>query len=442
MNKEVDKNIQSSCNQECFFDKAKERCIFFIKKKFPSLFSSQNLSTEEDVKLQRAVQKYYKPYRNRKQIYMFILSKQVYIRCKNKKENRDGCISYVFEKLLNESKRFNIEQNSVVFETLKSKFEELEKLYQERKDTNLTKLIPQILLSSEEIETNTNYSQKDTAGAINNYIKKIITHYQSEKFDFKSREALIDNALLHLDEEKRNYFEYKVFEYRKKRQPNKNLLTIKEELKIFLNDEEISYLISAVLYEFMYKEKYFAFINKRIPLRVIDFYRRENTPNYITNQEDIVDEEEIFFDRENRDNLFKIIDKIASPAEKIILFLKFGIKLTNKIEKILDTFTHNEIYIIRLYLRGVGEITHQINQKVEILKEVLFNEMRDKRGKIIKGLREDRVLIEPQIVEKLYKIDPLTYKEISLLFGQQPKWANKKREQFFKRIEGIEYDRV
>lgn len=450
MIRKVDKNIQEiiekNSNQECFFKKAKTYCINFIKDNFSHL-SFENLSTLEDIKLQRSIQQYYKPYKNRKQIYMFILSKQIYNACKNKTQDKEGCINYVFEKLLNESQEFDIEQTSIVFKTLKSKFNELEKLYQETQNPNLTDIASNILLNSNDIEDDHNYSKEETAGAINNYIKKIVNYYQTENFDHKSREAFIDNAIFHLKEHKqRDYFEYKAFEYRKKRKqsrtPIKNLLTIENELLLFLNKEEISYLLSSVLSEFIYKEKFFAFINKRIPLRVIDFYRREKSlPNIEYQHEIIIDEEDTFLAKEDIKNLFKILDKIASPAEKIILFMKFGIKLTTKIEKVLDTFTHHEIYTIRLYIRGVEELTPEIHQKIKIVKEVLFNEMRDKKGEIIKGLKKDKVELKPQIVEKLYKIEPLTYKEISLLFGQQPKWANKKREQLFKRVEGIEYDR-
>ena len=445
MNDKLNEIFKDLCAEKCFFEKAKEGCKLFIKEKFPSL---SFISTSENIQLQRSIHSYCKPYKNRKQIYMFVLSKQIYIACKDQKQDKDGCLNYVFEKLLNESKKFDIEQSSTVFQTLKSKFDEIEKIYQETPTPNLTDIAHSTLLSSKDIiEDSDLYSSKDTAGAINNYIKKIVSYYHKEKFDPKSREAFVDNILLHLaDDDMRNYFEHKVFDYKKEKKQRKiltqNLLSIKDELELFLNQEEISYLISAILYEFSYKEKFFAFINKRIPMRIIDFYRREGTTSTIEYQDNIIDEEEIFFAKEESRDFFTIIDKIAYPAEKIILFLKFGIKLTKKIEEILDTFTHNEIYTIRLYLRGAGELTPQIDQKIKRLKEVLFSEMRDKKGKILKGLREDRVNLKPQIAEKLYKIEPLSYKEISLLFGQQPKWANKKREQFFKRIEGIEYDRV
>jgi hypothetical protein len=498
MNVKLDENIQENdkiedhINKECFFFKAQENCILLIKEKFSSFFFlSKKISTLELVTFTKAIYGYCKPHNNRKKIYMFVLSKQIYNSCKNQKRDKEGCISYVFDKLLNESKKFDIEQSSIIFQTVKTKFKELEELYRHKDNANLSSISSTILLNSKEIEeirSNSNYSQKESIGAINNYIKKIVKYYQTEKFDKKSREALIDNALLHIeDSEIRNYFKHKVFDYRKEQKQKKilieSLLSIESELLLFLSKEEISYILSSVLYEFIYKEQFFSFINKRIPFRITDFYRKNSSSsklkiikkqlmqlNWSTTQPIIMlthyqyhylkfiepiikyeltvsckkKSEEDSYELEVEDDvetLLNAIKKIASPAEQTILFLKFGLKLSEEVDSHITSFTNNDIYEIRLFIHCKTKLSLEINKKIENLKSALFNELKDKRGKNIRGIREDRMVLEAKIVEKLYKSEPLTYKEISLMFGQQPKWASKKKELFLKKLEGIKDDR-
>ena len=439
MNGNIDEFIKKYCNKECFFTKVKEKCISLFRS------SPKPTSTLESVAFQRKLQEHCKPYANRKKIYMFILSKQIYTACNRQKENKEGCISYLFDKLLEESKRFDIEQDSIVFQSVKLKFKELEELYRQSKYKELSDIVSNILVKSNEIEKSDDYTKEQTTGAINNYIKKIVRHYQTEAFDPKSREAFVDNALLHIeDKEVKNYFEHKVFNYRKRRKQKKipinPLLTIESELLLFLNQEEISYILSAVLYEFMHKEKFFSFINKRIPLRVIDFYRKNSTDFgksvYI---------EDDYFETDDTQDILEIYNskiKLCSKAEQIILSLKFGATLTPNIEKALLLFTKNDIYIIRLHVYKAGELTDKINNKIKRLQTIFFNEMRDKKGKILKGLKEENVILTAEIVEKIYFATPLSYKEISQIFGQQPKWASKKKELLLKRLEEVEYDRL
>ena len=438
MNGNIDEFIKKHCNKECFFTKVKEKCISLFRS------SPKPTSTLESVAFQRKLQEHCKPYANRKKIYIFILSKQIYTACNRQKENKEGCISYLFDKLLEESKRFDIEQDSIVFQSVKLKFKELEELYCQSRSKKLSDIVSDVLVDRNEIEKSDNYTKSQTTGAINNYIKKIVRHYQTEAFDPKSREAFVDNALLHIeDKEVKNYFEHKVFNYRKRRKqkkiPIKPLLTIESELLLFLNQEEISYILSAVLYEFMHKEKFFSFINKRIPLRVIDFYRKNST-NF--GESDYI--EDGYFETDDTQDILEIYNskiKLCSKAEQIILSLKFGATLTPNIEKALLLFK-NDIYTIRLHLYNAGELTDKINNKIKRLQTIFFNEMRDKKGKILKGLKEEKVILTAEIVEKIYFATPLSYKEISQIFGQQPKWASKKKESLLKRLEEVEYDRL
>ena len=438
MNSNIDEFIKRHCNKECFFTKIKKKCISLFRS------SPKPTSTLESVAFQRKLQEHCKPYANRKKIYMFILSKQIYTACNRQKENKEGCISYLFDKLLEESKRFDIEQDSIVFQSVKLKFKELEELYRQSKYKELSDIVSDVLVDRNEIEKSDNYTKSQTTGAINNYIKKIVRHYQTEAFDPKSREAFVDNALLHIeDKEVKNYFEHKVFNYRKRRKQKKipinPLLTIESELLLFLNQEEISYILSAVLYEFMHKEKFFSFINKRIPLRVIDFYRKNST-NF--GESDYI--EDGYFETDDTQDILEIYNskiKLCSKAEQIILSLKFGATLTPNIEKALLLFK-NDIYTIRLHLYNAGELTDKINNKIKRLQSIFFNEMRDKKGKILKGLKEEKVILTAKIVEKIYFATPLSYKEISQIFGQQPKWASKKKELLLKRLEEVEYDRL
>ncbi|MCH9739386.1 MAG: hypothetical protein K0U38_00900, partial [Epsilonproteobacteria bacterium] len=311
---------------------------------------------------------------------------------------------------------------------------------------------------------------------------------------------------------------------------------IEKELSLFLSQEEISYLLPTILYEFMYKEKFFKYINDYIPSRIIDYYRKNSILSDlkiqkkkikgklkklkffikkskitlvayqyhytefiepITFQEltasikgdsilDIDKEETFDFDRDdievalgvdrdsedeefleeleiieelnhvNQDEedgdgdsyqigvddkeenslvTYHKIMKLCTSAEQMILFLKFGIK-TKKVAMAIDRFTKHDIYLIRSYILGGDELTLEINQKIKRLKNWILDGMRDKKGKVLNELIYDEVIVTPKIVEKLYHAEPLSYKEISLMFGQQPKWASKKKERLLSRLEG------
>ncbi len=437
MSDEVDKIIKDSCSKNCFFTKIKERCLKLIQQKFPSINSKNTL---ELVEFERTTQAYCQPHKNRKKIYMTLLSKLVYRRCQKQPKNQDECVSYLFEKLLHESKQFDIEQESVVFRELQSKFKELEECYRQTENPKLDQLLSTILLSrTAEIASDANYSKEETIGTINGYLKKIIGYYQKELFDPQSREAFVDNALLHLeDEDMRNYFDHKVFDQRKERrkakQPLKPLLTMEAELQLFLNQEEISYLLAALLYEFMHKERFFNLINSRIKFRIIDFARRESSSPVDIDLENF-NEDNLEESDERLEIDLKRLRERSSSAEWIIFSLKFGTSLTDKIEEVLSHFTQEEILDTAFYAQGVKELSSTVGEKIEALRAVLFDEMKNLNHQILKELQYDKVELKPEIVKKIWSSEPLSYREISLLFGQQPKWANKKKELFQRRVQ-------
>jgi len=433
----IDKIIKKECNC-CFFNKAKDSCFSFIKEKFYSFFLLKKKSTIEHIELEKSILQQCKPHKNRKKIYIYILSKEIDRHCKKSQKDNDGCLNYVFDKFENEFRNFDAKYDSAVFMQVESKLGELIEQYHKcNYGVDLKELVESVLVDSkkDDIEVGEeNYSKQNTASTINRYLKKVVSYYYTEEFDYESRVALLDNALLHIeDEDTRGYFEEQFYNHRVKRIKSRAfvqpLLSIEQELMLRLDGdkERASYIILAILIEFIYKEKFFTFISKRLPLRVIDFYRRDSG-GYEVELDESMEEFEYENNDSNTQELLLKYQKNCTVAEMTILALKFGTSLNQNIEEKLSAFTHLEIS----YLMGVVDepLTEEIEKKIANLKKALFDSMVE----ILPEIQEDRVLLTSHMSYRIWIAEPISYKDISEMFGQQPKWASKKREQLINRL--------
>jgi hypothetical protein len=314
------------------------------------------------------------------------------------------------DRIIKYIKRFDTEQESNVFRKVRA---------------NLTQ-------NGEEIELDENSKEVAT-----HYTKKISKEYRDKAFDFDTGLALIQNAILQVDSKMRDLIEKRVQRYRVYKSP----IILKDLIDESLQDERE--VMQPTLIELLHKEKFVNYIRGTIENRFIDFVKsksyineivEEIEPNKITNQ-DRVDIEALIEKLSNEQRIiYKLKNAIRLDNRE---FLNISYRLNYLDKSLLDSFTPDERFYIKFSVQyEIDDDSHHFSMiAVEETKTSIFQKISDYRGKL-----ESHSYIENQeeIFIKLIYTEPLSAKEMGVVFNLTSKQINKKVENIKKRLQRLE----
>ena len=415
MNSNLDNFIKDICDKECgeYFEISKESCFLQIKKR---LAPDLSLEKKFDRKLQIKVARVASPIirsnnqidKNRFWILYYRLSeKLITFKCEQSNLSTIDnmmCKEYILNRLINQIKTFNINNESIPFQEVRANLSEIVKNYS----------------ASNEISLDIDSSKLHfTNGIVRNYTNKILKRYSKESVDIYSIKAIIENALLSIE----------AYKNTKAYQKNGEKSCIEKEVLHYLNHHknEVDIILKPILIELFYQEKFFNYINNHfINNRFIDFTRtlKNSPPNPIEKVDP-----PIFLTLEE---ILKDYLELISLESSLILRLKIGEKLNNrefiklvynfeyKEIEILSHFEDEEILEIKFYARNNIDISKETNKKISKIREKL------KSNSYIN--REDDT--KRVALLKLIFSEEMNAKEIGLFLGYRDK-------QIYKKIESI-----
>ena len=400
-------------------------------------------STLLEVKVTRKIQNFCQVSKNRFWIlYYRISEKRIYFRCdKNHKSNL--CEEYILSKIIKYIKAFDMEKKSDVFKQVRAELTDKQKV---------------------ELDTP---SQEVVA----HYIKKITEQYDKKAFDFESGLALIESAILEQESGVKSSIEKRLHRYRVYQSP----IVLRDLIYESLNsDKELK---EPTLVELLHQEKFINYIRRVIESRFIDFTRssryskerirdteipikkRTNSSNDYDNdtekdtleadRETDYDDENIEVEEPINNKSIKNILKLLSNEQQILYKLKYAIRLDNReflsithklnyLDKtLLDEFTPEERLYIKfsLFYKLDDDSKHFSMMNIQKIKEYISQKISNYRGKL-----ESHSYIEEQeeIFIKLIYTEPLSAKEMGVVFDLTSKQIDKKVENIKKRLQKVE----
>ncbi len=401
MDSDIEQFIENMCNGECskYFLSSKKRAIEQIKTTLPSNIFSQKFDLELQIKIVRVASPIIKKIntidRNRFWIIYYRLAEKLILskcsKCKSSNQ-RLMCEEYILDRIIQYIKKFDIDIESPPLQEVRGFIKK------------------------------GNYDNRTKAGIIGNYIKKIFQRYNKEYIDRDTANAIIENAILEIDEK---IIPQKDF---------KEKINLKNEILKRLNNkkEKISILIYSILMELFYEEKFFNYINNHvIPKKFIDFIRYWKFRDNEFIEPTLTSIEEIKLEEILSDYLDVLPEKI-----RLILRLKIGERLNNRdfiklvylfnyrdID-IFENFTDEEYLAIKFYARNNIEFSAEIDKKISKVREKL------KANSYI-DIEDDNKRV---ILLKLIFNEEMKAKEIGMLLNYSEKQIYKKIENIKKKI--------
>ena len=414
------KLIKILCSKcKSYFENSETSCIssIHIQDKLSLLLKP---STKLEVKITRKIHSFCHSTKNSFWILYYRISQsKIYFSCaKCNKSNL--CEEYILSRIIKHIKAFDITKESKVFKKVR---EELTK-----KDLEST------ALASPNLETPK--LDKNSKEVVNHYVNKIKDEYSQRAFDFESGIALIENASVEQDREIKNLIEKRVYRYRvyKAKIILKNLIV--EALE---SDKKLK---EPMLIELFYKEKFLNYIRQVIESRFIDFTRSPKYKNETTQEIEKSEKE-----RSSIEDIDTILESLSNE-QKIIYKLKYAIRLDNReflhitykmnyLDKsLVESFTPSEKLYIKfsVHYEIEDDSTHFSMIDVKQVKESISKKISYHRETI-----ESRSYIEDkeEIYIKLIYTEPLSAKEMGIVFNLTSKQIDKKVENIKKRLKRL-----
>ena len=391
-----------------FFENSESFCIssVTIQDKLSLLLRP---STQLEVKITRKVQSFCDVTKNRFWIlYYRITQSKIYFSC-NKCNKSSLCQEYILSRIIKHIKAFDTTKESKVFKKVRAK----------------------LTSNSNQIEFDRNSQE-----VVNHYITKITKEYSNRAFDFESGVTLIENAYLGQDREIKNLIEKRVKRYRLYKAP----IVLKDLIYEALDsDKELK---EPIFIELLHKEKFVTYIRQVIESRFIDFTR---SPKYKI--EDIKDVENNIDSNTSADNLDSILEPLSNE-QKIIYKLKYAIRLDNREflhitykmnyldSSFIKEFTPSE----KLYIKF--SVQYEIDDDSEHFSMINVKEVKESISKKISAYRESLYTHsyidgKEEIFIKLIYTEPLSAKEMGVVFNLTSKQIDKKVENIKKRLKRL-----
>jgi len=397
-----------------FFETSEVSCISSISRA-DKLSLLLHPSTELEVKITRKIQSYCKVTKNRFWVLYYRISQsKIYFKC-TKCNKGNLCEAYILSRVIKHIKAFDITKESKVFKSVR------EKLLHNK--LMLDSSIPKFDKNSKEV--------------IDYYVNKITNEYNNRAFNFENGVALIENVYIEQDKRIKTLIEKRLDRYRVYNSP----IILKDFIYEAL--EEDKELKEQTLIELLHKEKFTNYIRQIIESRFIDFTRSSKYKNEMI--QDIKEQ------KENSNSNSEDIDTILEPLsneQKIIYKLKYAIRLDNReflsvthninyLENdFVEIFTPSEKLYIKfsLHYRIEDDSKHFSMINVKKVKESISKKISQYRKTIksrsyIKGKEE--------VYIKLIYTEPLSAKEMGIIFNLTSKQIDKKVENIKKRLKRL-----
>lgn len=398
--------IKKVCNKLCnnLFEESSKSCILNVKFK-EKLLLLITPSTELKIKINRKVNSFCRTHQNRFWIIYYRLSEKKIIFSCQKCYKEALCQAYISSRIVKHIKRFNIKQESIVFQGVRKN-----------------------LIENREIALAKNSSEE----IINHYTKKILKIYQTKSFDINSGSALIENSLEKIEDKSiKERIENKLKRYKS----YQATIILKDILSQTVDSREILKIKPLILIELLHQEKFLHYIEAPIQSRLIDFTRSKDYTNQVEERQEIThsQQEESYFDTDEE------IEKLLAlflPEDRIVYKLKQGLKLNNRefltigvnLKIVQDDFitlfnSKEKLYIKFSLHHKLDDNSEHFNILGDIkrIKESISQKILNYRKKLQTYSYIDRdmdemviklIYSEPLSVKELTKVIPLTEKQI------------------------------
>ena len=409
------KLIKSLCSKcKGYFENSESSCIssINIQDKLSLLLKP---STQLEVKITRKIQFFCHSTKNRFWILYYRISQsKIFFSC-SRCNKSDLCQEYILSRVIKHIKAFDTEKESRVFNQVRREFRA------NKEKIPLDKKSQEVVLY---------------------YIKKITNEYEQKAFDFESGVALIENASVEQDNRVKGMIEKRLQRYRVYHSP----IILKDFISEVL-DGTLE-LKEPALIELLDKEKFIHYIRQTIESRFIDFTRSSKYKIEILKEKS--DERETIAVNSSEESIEAIL-KPLSNEQKIIFKLKNGIELDNR-EFLYITYKLNprESPLIskltpseKLYIKF--SVQYEIDDNSEHFSMIDVKKIKQSISKKITQYRESLdtysyIEGREEILIKLIYTEPLSAKEMGLIFNLTSKQIDKKVENIKKRLKQLEQE--
>ena len=406
------KLVKTLCSKICknYFENSEESCLSAVTFQ-DRLYLMLKPSTLLDVKITRQIQNFCQINQNRFwNLYYRISESKIYFSC-NRCNKNDLCREYILDRIIRYIKRFDITQESKVFKQVRAN-----------------------LISSEREFA----LDRESKEIVTHYTKKITKEYREKSFDFDTGEALISNVILQMKNSEIQYLvEKRIRKYRVYKSP----IVLKDLIDESLADDKA--IVKPTLIELLHKEKFKTYIRQSIDSRFKDFVKSKSYINEI-----IEEIEPTKIADGNRVDIETLLNGLSNE-QKIIYKLKNAIRLDNREflnisyrlnyldSSLPDSLTPDEKLYIKfsVHYEIADNSSHFSMIDVSKVKESISQKISDYRGKL-----QSHSYIEKQeeIFIKLIYSEPLSAKEMGVVFNLSSKQINKKVENIKKRLQKLE----
>ena len=401
MNCNIDNFIKNISDRECndYFQSSKKRAIEQIKSSLPSDIFSQNLNLELQIKIAKVASPIIKKINTLDKnrfwvIYYRLTERLISLKCSECKSSNQSlmCEEYILDRVVQYIKKFDIDVESTPFQEVR--------VFIEQGDYGQTR-----------------------AGVTGNYIKKIFKRYSQESIDSDTVNALIENAMIEIDEKVISQQDF-----------SEEQINLKNEISKRLNHDKgkISTLLYSLLMELLHEEKFFNYMNNHvIKNRFIDFIRRATLPDIEPEPSTVEDDSSL-----KLDEILEEYMEIIPQDVRVMLRLKIGERLNNRdFIKVVYLFDYREIDIfenftdeehleIKFYTCNNIEISSNTNKKISKVREKL-------EANSYIDIEDDKQRVA---LLKLIFSEEMKAKEIGMLLGYSDKQINKKIENIKRKI--------
>ena len=348
MSSNIDEFIEKLSEGECndYFQSSKQRAIEQIKNSLSSDILSQDLNLELQIEIAKVASPIIKKINTLDKnrfwvIYYRLTERLISLKCSecNSSNQILMCEEYILDRIIQYIKKFDIDVESTPFQEVRAFIKQGD------------------------------YEQK-RGGVAGNYIKKIFKRYSQEFIDNDTANALIENAMMEIDEKVISQKDF-----------SETKLNLQDEISKRLNQErgKTSTLLYSLLIELLHEEKFFNYVNNHvIKNRFIDFIRRDMLPDVEPELPTVESERPLKLDEVLEEYL-----EIIPQDVQLILRLKIGERLNNRefikvaylfeyreID-IFENFTDEEHLEIKFYARNNIDISSKINKKISKVREKL-----------------------------------------------------------------------
>ena len=350
-------------------------------------------------------------------IYYHITQSKIFFSCQRCQGKSDLCEGYIFERIIRHIKAFDVKQESNVFKQVRAN----------------------LLNQDNQLELDTNAKE-----IVVNYNNKIIKEYEEKSLNFDIASTLIENAILEMEEDIQKLVDKKIARYKAYTSP----IVLKDFIFQSLNykKNETVRLQKLILIELLNKEKFNTYIRPIVESRFIDFVRSKQ---YKDEMEEDIKGEDALIDTNRVTENYKINLNVLSNEQKMLYKLKHAIRLDNREfltityklnyldTSILDSFTPEE----KLYLKFsisyevMDDSTHFSMFDVKSINKSISKKISEYREKLQSHSYKEE---QEEIFIKLIYTEPLSAKEMGIVFNLTSKQIDKKVENIKKRLLKLE----